>query len=240
MKFFQVSSGFTSMDAEDEEEYEEFSSTHRSAQRSLGSGTGSGMYSMSMPVRNRDYYRTGSLKTGSTGIGGLPRTSSNVDDSVSFPLNRVDASSTRARSSYGTYSTHTKPEDYHTTKTSDQVRIQYTHKDNYNNYKDKPRTNPPFGDPVNTDRVKVSVGELLDNNRSGSSYSRSSMRNSSPPNMPRRELVSAMEQGIAGHEVSSEEKEKETTTTTSRKKKKKKKNKGRRINRILFRQKNII
>ncbi len=207
------------MDAEDEEEYEEFSTTHRSAQRSLGGGGGSGMSYMSMPVRNRDYYRTGSLKTGSSGIGGLPRTN-DVDASVKFPLNKSSVGR-----SYGT-NAYSNPDNYTVSRTSAGTHIQYTHEDRTTN--DRSRTerasaSPPFGDPVNTDRVGHSVERLL--GRSGSSHSVSSLRNSSPSNMPRGELVSQMEQGMAGHEASSEEKEKETTTT-SRKKKKKKKNKG--------------
>ena len=201
------SSGFASMDAEDDEEYEqEFSEKHAQAHRALGGRTTfGGRYgndsSIELPVRDTDFYHTGC--SDQTSVGRQVRR--DVDSSVTFPLSYVD-SSTPVRS-YGTMSSQ------------NEFSVHCTSKGTYIQ-KDIMPKEPPFGNPLNTAKVKRSVERLLDS-RSGYNS-----KSSPPPsNMPRGEPIS-LEEGM-GSVISSEEKDKTADqTTNNRKKKKKKKSKG--------------
>lgn len=98
------SSGFASMDAEDDEEYEEeFSIKHAQAHKALGERTTFGgrdgrVGRIELPVKDRDFYHTGS-----PGQNGRP-----VDASVTFPLRCISSSSTPVRR-YGSVSTSEEP-----------------------------------------------------------------------------------------------------------------------------------
>ena len=202
---------FTSMDAEEDEEYEqEFSENHAQAHRALGArtpfvssrymGNDSSSSSIELPVRDADFYHTRPVGQ-SSGVAGR-QGRRDVDSSVTFPLSYN--SSTPVRS----YTQN----DYTVNCTSKGTYIQ----------KDIMPKEPPFGNPLNTAKVERSVERLLDS-RTGSSS-----KGSPPPsNMPRGEPISrSLEEGM-GCVMSSEEKDKTADqTTNNRKKKKKKKNKG--------------
>ena len=200
------SSGFASMDAEDDEEYEqEFSENHAQAHRALGERTTFGTRygnrgNIELPVKDRDFYHTGKNSC-QTGIGRSLRR--NVDTSVTFPLSYID-SSTAMRRSYGTSS-----------------QDEYITSEGTSKKKDIMSKGPPFGIQLNTNRIERSKGGLLD---SGSVYS---SKSSPPPsNMPVGEPIRrSLEEGM-GRVISSEEKDKSTEQTNNRKKKKKKRNKG--------------
>ncbi len=203
------SSGFTSMDAEDDEEYEEFSA--KRANQALGGERTGSRYtgsSIEMPVKGRDYYSGGGSPVQTGCVRPLNR---EVDASVTFPL--ADSPVRHYGAMCNSKQDGSPPCNR---RTSEGTNIQT----------DITPREPPFGHPLDADSFYRSAERL----RSGAYGSKSSPP--PPSNMPLAEPVRvspirSLEEGMATlNSLEKDDKANEQSGTNNRKKKKKKKNKG--------------